>query len=62
MGFSSVLVCSHVNGWMGYILDPEDYDRGGYEATLSFYGREEGTKVVDAAVAALKALRARGHR
>lgn len=56
MGFSSVLVCSHVNGWMGYILDPADYDRGGYEATLSFYGREEGAKVVEAGVSALHAL------
>ena len=48
------MVCSHVNGWMGYILAPEDYDRGGYEATLSFYGREEGTKVVEAGIKALK--------
>jgi len=56
IGFESVLVCSHVNGWMGYILDPEDYDRGGYEGTLSFYGREEGTKVVDAGIKALKEL------
>jgi neutral ceramidase len=56
MGFTSVLVCSHVNGWMGYILDPEDYDRGGYEATLSFYGREEGAKVVQAGIEALKKL------
>ena len=56
MGFESVLVCSHVNGWMGYILGPEDYDRGGYEATLSFYGREEGAKVVDAGIEALKKL------
>lgn len=56
MGFRVVLVCSHVNGWMGYILDPADYDRGGYEAELSFYGREEGRKVVDAAVATLKKL------
>ena len=60
MGFSSVLVCSHVNGWMGYILDPEDYDRGGYEATLSFYGRAEGAKVVDAGIEALKKLSASG--
>jgi neutral ceramidase len=57
MGYTSVLVCSHVNGWMGYILDPEDYDRGGYEATLSFYGREEGAKVVAAGIEALKALK-----
>ena len=41
---------------MGYILDPEDYDRGGYEATLSFYGRDQGEKVVDAGIQALKRL------
>lgn len=56
LGFDSVLVCSHVNGWMGYILAPDDYDRGGYEATLSFYGREEGAKVVKAAIEGLRQL------
>jgi neutral ceramidase len=56
MGFKTVLVCSHVNGWIGYILDPQDYGRGGYEATLSFYGAGEGPKVVDAAVTALRKL------
>lgn len=56
----TVLVCSHVDGWMGYILDPRDYDRGGYEATLSFYGRNEGEKVVAAAKKALaEVIRAR---
>ena len=58
LGFECVLVISHVNGWMGYILDPKDYDRGGYEATLSFYGREEGGKVVSAAEHALADLAA----
>ncbi len=57
MRFKYVLVCSHVNGWIGYILDPADYDRGGYEATLSFYGRYEGPKVVSAAIDALRRLR-----
>jgi neutral ceramidase len=59
LGFSSVLVVSHVNGWMGYILGPEDYDRGGYVATLSFYGREQGRTVVETAIEALRELRAR---
>jgi hypothetical protein len=49
MGYTAVLVISHVNGWMGYILDPKDYDNGGYEATLSLYGRDEGNQVVAAA-------------
>lgn len=59
IGFDEVLVVSHVNGWMGYILDAGDYDRGGYEATLSFYGRDEGEKVVRAAQAALRKLAGR---
>jgi len=57
MGFHSVLVISHVNGWIGYILDPDDYSHGGYEADLSFYGPNEGEHVVEAAIAALRKLR-----
>lgn len=57
MGFHGVLVLSHVNGWIGYLLDAQDYANGGYEATLSFYGPNEGDDVVNAAVEALKKLR-----
>lgn len=56
IGFRSVLVVSHAGGWMGYILAPEDYDRGGYEATLAFHGREIGPRVVEAAKLALEKL------
>lgn len=56
MGFRSVLVISHVNGWIGYILDARDYAQGGYEADLSFYGPREGDRVVDAVLEALKKL------
>lgn len=31
-------VVAHAGGWAGYVLEPDDYARGGYEATLSFYG------------------------
>lgn len=55
-GFASVLVTSHVNGWMGYILDVEDYRRGGYEASLSFYGETVGLQVIESAKAALDNL------
>jgi len=58
MGFRSVLVVSHVNGWIGYILDPVDYSHGGYEASLSFNGPMEGEHVVEAAAEALRKLRA----
>jgi len=53
LGLRDVLVLSHCNGWIGYILSGPDYDDGGYEATLSFYGRDEGDRVVKAAEAAL---------
>lgn len=56
LGFDWVLVCSHVNGWMGYILDPADYGRGGYEATLAFHGPEAGERVVEAGIRALREL------
>ncbi len=52
-GFPHTLVVSHVNGWLGYILSPENYDKGGYEATLAFHGRELSGKVVAAATAAI---------
>jgi len=48
-GFSTTLVLSHCNGWIGYILLPDDYNRGGYEALLNFYGQFEGTYVVNEA-------------
>lgn len=37
-GFDPVIVASHVGGWVGYILTPEEYAEGGYEATLAFHG------------------------
>lgn len=46
-GFSVVLPLSHTNGWMGYVLEPADYDRGGYEATLGFHGRAVGARLLD---------------
>lgn len=55
-GFADVLVVSHVNGWIGYILDAIDYSHGGYEATLSFYGPDNGDSVVKAGKAALDGL------
>jgi hypothetical protein len=57
-GFAQTIIVSHANGWIGYILDPEDYDKGGYEATLSFHGREIGLRVVKAAAKALSDLAA----
>ncbi len=56
-GFPHPLVVSHTNGWLGYILEPVDYDRGGYEATLAFHGRGFSQAVIAAAAKALDQLR-----
>lgn len=59
-GFWATLVISHCNGWIGYILEPGDYDKGGYEANLAFHGRDTADRVVQAARLAL--ARAAAHR
>lgn len=56
LGFGAVLVVSHVNGWIGYILDASDYAAGGYEATLAFHGPDAGAATVQAAQRALDRL------
>jgi neutral ceramidase len=57
LGFRAVLTVSHCNGWMGYILTPEDYDRGGYESSLAFHGRTFGDLIIAHAKKGLAALR-----
>lgn len=37
--------------WISYMLPPEAYDSGGYEASVSFYGRTLGPAIVDGAIA-----------
>ncbi len=47
-GFKSTVIISHCNGWIGYILMPLDYDRGGYEATLALHGRDLSERIIAA--------------
>jgi hypothetical protein len=61
LGFRAVLTVSHVNGWMGYILAPDDYERGGYEASLAFHGKDFGALIVQRAREGLQAIRDSGH-
>ena len=56
LGFPHAVVISHCNGWIGYVLEPEDYDRGGYESALCFNGRETALRVTEAVERALKRL------
>lgn len=58
LGFDAVWVISHAGGWIGYVLEPDDYRRGGYEATLSFYGPELGNRLLEAGRRALRNLAA----
>lgn len=55
-GFSKTLVFGHTNGWMGYILMPDDFAKGGYEAALQFYGESTGQEVLDRAKQVLISL------
>lgn len=48
-----VVPISHVNGWIGYIVDPTNYWLGGYEAMLTLYGPQTSVRVVNAARASL---------
>lgn len=57
LGFDRVIVLDHVNGWMGYVLEEQDYLRGGYEATLNLYGPKSCDLVVNGAMDALRKLR-----
>ena len=38
------------NQWVSYILSEEEYKKGGYEASVSFYGGELGDVIVKAAI------------
>ena len=44
------------NEWISYMLSPAQYERGGYEASVSFYGPSLGPRMVEAAVEAAERL------
>jgi hypothetical protein len=52
-------VIAHANDWIGYVVTPATYERGGYEACMSLHGPEFGPWLVDEALATLRALDAR---
>lgn len=49
-GAKHVAIGGLANEWISYMLAPEEYRRGGYEASVSFYGETLGPTVVQAAV------------
>lgn len=56
---SPVLIAAHTHDWLGYLVTPEDWSRGGYETCLSFHGGGLAPRFVDAAVSALDGLAGR---
>lgn len=47
------------DAWLSYILPAEEYRRGGYETSVSFYGETLGDTVVAGAIAGASQLRAK---
>jgi neutral ceramidase len=45
------------NGWIGYIVTPEQYKAGRYEPTMSFYGDQVGMKVLAGLAAGLERVK-----
>lgn len=56
-GPGPVLVAAHAGGWLGYLLSPDDYDRGGYEPCLAFHGRNLAPAFVERSRAVLDEVR-----
>jgi len=54
-GADGVFFLGLANGALGYIADEEEWDRGGYEATATFYGREAASNAEDALSRCLEA-------
>lgn len=42
-----VFVVTHSNDYWGYVVTPDDYDTGGYETCMNFYGRDFGPFLVE---------------
>jgi len=45
-----VVVGGLADEWVSYILSAEQYRKGGYEASVSFYGEQLGQVIADGAV------------
>ncbi len=50
------------NEWVSYILSQEEYERGGYEASVSFYGAGLGDAITQGALDSVKSLAGRQQR
>jgi len=49
-GIQHVVIGGLANEWISYILSAEEYKKGGYEASVSFYGQTLGQVIVEGAL------------
>lgn len=49
-GANHVVIGGLANEWVSYILSADEYRKGGYESSVSFYGETLGITIVDGAV------------
>jgi hypothetical protein len=48
LGFTNAYIVSLANDHLGYLLSPEDYAKGGYEAKMAFFGPDAGIQTIAA--------------
>jgi hypothetical protein len=56
-GASAVTIGGLADEWVSYILPAEEYRKGGYEASVSFYGETLGDTIMDGLVRAANGLK-----
>ncbi len=56
-GIKYPAIVALTNGWIGYIVTPEQYKAGKYEPTMSFYGDQVGVKVLEGVRAGLERVK-----
>jgi hypothetical protein len=56
-GAACVTIGGLADEWVSYILPAEEYRRGGYEASVSFYGETLGVRMVEGVARAAQALK-----
>jgi neutral ceramidase len=56
-GARHVAIGGLANEWISYMLSPDEYRKGGYEASVSFYGETLGPEIVRAAIRAATNVR-----
>ena len=56
-GANAVTIGGLADEWVSYILPAEEYRKGGYEASVSFYGETLGSTVVDGVLRAAGGLK-----